>query len=114
MGFLGLLILTHLATYCHRYPPNAFSWLAYPDLYKTLGVEFDASTKAIRARRRALVQTWHPDKAKQHGVDRKSATLITSVINEAGHVLEDHKRRGRYDFTSSYSRKCKGDLCLQF
>lgn len=112
MGFLGLFILTHLGTYYHRYPPKAFSWLAYPDLYKTLGVEHDASSKVIRARRRALVQSWHPDKARHHGVDRESATLVTRVINEAGYVLGNDKRRRRYDYTSRFRTKCKGDLCF--
>jgi len=75
----------------YSFPPNAFSWLEFPDLHGTLSVDRNATDREIRSRRRELVQSWHPDKATRHGIDHYSANIITRVINHAGEVLGDNK-----------------------
>lgn len=100
-----------LVTY-YSFPPDAFSWLDFPNLYQTLGVRSDATQKEIRSRHRALVQTWHPDKAKQHGIDGYSANIITEVINRAAEVLGDNETRMDYDTGRLDVYVCACFLCF--
>lgn len=63
------------------------------DYYKTLGVEKDASDKAIKKAFRRLAQQNHPDANK----DDATAEARFKDINEAYDVLGDSERRAEYD-----------------
>ena len=91
----------------YSFPPNAFSWLEFPDLHGALGVDRDRIEKFA-----ALVQTWHPDKATRYGIDHYSANIITRVINHAGEILGDNKTRKKYETNSLSTHTCACELCL--
>ncbi len=63
------------------------------DYYKTLGVDKDASDKAIKKAFRQLAQQNHPDANK----DDATAEARFKDINEAYEVLGDSTRRAEYD-----------------
>ena len=96
----------------NRFPPKSFTWLGYPDPYKTLGVDRRTSSKEIHARHRELSRTWHPDKAGRFGVDQESANLITRIINDAGQILKNDNSRGSYDGRNIRIYGCRCDLCV--
>lgn len=64
-----------------------------PDYYKVLGVERDASPKAIKAAYRRLARQYHPDVNKG---DKKAEEKFKQVA-EAFAVLSDPDKRSRYD-----------------
>jgi curved DNA-binding protein CbpA len=64
------------------------------DCYAVLEVEPAASTVAIRAAYRRLVQQWHPDKNPE---SRTEATNRMSELNLAWEILQDEQSRKMYD-----------------
>lgn len=62
------------------------------DLYRTLGIERDASDADIKRAFRRLAQQWHPDVSAEPEADARF-----KEINEAYRVLSDPERRRMYD-----------------
>jgi len=67
------------------------------DLYKTLGVNRNASSKGIQNAFRRLVKKHHPDRGGDPEKFRE--------VQEAYDVLSDPERRSRYDATGDTSKK---------
>ena len=76
----------------------------FPDHYKVLGVQHDASADDIRKAYRALVKSHHPDIVG----DDINASERFKAINEAHDVLIDPKQRASYDFELKLKLKLKG------
>jgi curved DNA-binding protein len=73
----------------------------YPDYYKVLGVERNASEKDIRKAYRKLARKYHPD---VNPGDAQAEDKFKE-INEAYEVLSDAEKRGKYDqLGSSYQQ----------
>lgn len=67
--------------------------MEYKDYYQILGVDRNASQKAIKAAYRKLALKFHPDK----NPDDKQAEEKFKEINEAHEVLSDPAKRAKYD-----------------
>lgn len=75
--------------------------MEYHDYYKTLGVARDASAADIKNSYRKLAMQYHPDR----NPGDKQAEERFKEINEAYQVLNDPKKRERYDqLGASYSQ----------
>ncbi len=64
-----------------------------PDYYAVLGVERDASLRAIKQAYRELVRRYHPDAAG----DSAEARRQFERLQEAYDVLSNPDKRARYD-----------------
>lgn len=73
----------------------------YPDYYRILGVDRDASTKDIRKAYRRLARQYHPD--VNPGDQQAEAKF--KQINEAHEVLSDEEKRRKYDELSQSYRQ---------
>ena len=79
--------------------------MEYRDYYKILGVERSASADAVRKAYRKLAMQYHPDR----NPGDKQAEERFKEINEAYQVLNDPKKRARYDqLGSEYSNWRQG------
>jgi curved DNA-binding protein len=67
------------------------------DYYGILGVPKNASNKDIKKAYRKLALKYHPDRAKESGIDPKEAEEKFKKIGEAYSVLSDTDRRQQYD-----------------
>jgi curved DNA-binding protein len=67
------------------------------DYYEILGVSKNASTKDIKKAYRKLALKYHPDRAKESGIDPKDAEERFKKIGEAYSVLSDADKRRQYD-----------------
>jgi len=67
------------------------------DYYKILGVPKNASNKDIKKAYRKLALKYHPDRAKEGGMDPKVAEEKFKEIGEAYSVLSDNEKRQQYD-----------------
>jgi len=67
--------------------------MEYPDYYKVLGVDRNASAKDIRKAYRRLARQYHPDV----NPGDKQAEEKFKQINEAYEVLSDEEKRKKYD-----------------
>ncbi|NDJ77428.1 MAG: J domain-containing protein [Chloroflexi bacterium] len=67
--------------------------MEYPDYYRVLGVDRDASSSDIRKAYRRLARQYHPDV----NPDDKQAEEKFKEINEAYEVLSDDEKRQKYD-----------------
>ena len=74
--------LVNFSKYCH----------AKKDYYKVLGVERDASDKAIKKAFRKLALKYHPDKNPDEDTSKKFREIA-----EAYEVLRDEDKRRQYD-----------------
>ncbi len=73
----------------------------YPDYYRILGVDRNASTKDIRKAYRRLARQYHPDV----NPGDKQAEAKFKQINEAHEVLSDEEKRRKYDeLSQSYQQ----------
>lgn len=68
-----------------------------PDPYQTLNVPRDASDKQIKNAYRKLALKYHPDMAKKHGRDPKTAEEKFKQIGEAYSILSNPEKRKLYD-----------------
>ncbi|HXV66731.1 MAG TPA: DnaJ domain-containing protein [Nitrosopumilaceae archaeon] len=64
----------------------------FPNFYKILEIENDATQEEIKNQFRRLVKEWHPDKNPDPDTKEKMAE-----INKAYEVLSDIERRKNYD-----------------
>lgn len=64
----------------------------FPNFYKILEIENDATQEEIKNQFRRLVKEWHPDKNPDPATKEKMAE-----INKAYEVLSDIERRKNYD-----------------
>jgi len=71
--------------------------MEFRDYYKTLGVEPDADTKAIKSAYRKLARKYHPDVSDQHDAEERF-----KEVTEAYEVLGDQKKRAEYDELRQY------------
>ncbi|MHA1971416.1 MAG: DnaJ domain-containing protein [Candidatus Hodarchaeales archaeon] len=67
------------------------------DYYDVLGVSRNASQDEIKKAYRKLALKYHPDRAKESGVDPKVAEERFKEIGEAYSVLSDKEKRQKYD-----------------
>ncbi len=67
------------------------------DYYNILGVPENASKKDIKKAYRKLALKYHPDRAKESGIDPKVAEEKFKEIGEAYSVLSDAEKRRKYD-----------------
>lgn len=67
------------------------------DFYAILGVTKKASKKDIKKAYRKLALKYHPDRAKESGIDPKIAEEKFIKIGEAYSVLSDPEKRQQYD-----------------
>jgi curved DNA-binding protein len=67
--------------------------MEYPDYYRVLGVDRNASAKDIRKAYRRLARQYHPDV----NPGDKQAEARFKQINEAHEVLSDEEKRRKYD-----------------
>ena len=66
------------------------------DLYKTLGVNTDASVETIRDKYRELARIYHPDKARSNQ-DKEANTKLYEKIKQAYEILSSSNLRQQYD-----------------
>ncbi|MFX1284276.1 MAG: DnaJ domain-containing protein [Promethearchaeota archaeon] len=83
------------------------------DYYDALGVSRDADLSAIKKAYRKMALKYHPDRAKDSGMDPKAAEEKFKEISEAYSVLSDKEKRKQYDMFghdafSQYGRGGKG------
>ncbi|UCG03190.1 MAG: DnaJ domain-containing protein [Candidatus Heimdallarchaeota archaeon] len=67
------------------------------DYYEILGVPKNASKKDIKKAYRKLALKYHPDRAKESGMNPKVAEEKFKEIGEAYSVLSDTEKRQQYD-----------------
>jgi curved DNA-binding protein len=67
------------------------------DYYKTLGVTKSATKDQIKKAYRKMALKYHPDKAKESGMDPKVSEEKFKEISEAYSILSDEKKRQQYD-----------------
>ena len=67
------------------------------DYYEILGVPRNASNKDIKKAYRKLALKYHPDRAKEGGMNPKLAEEKFKEIGEAYSVLSDTEKRQQYD-----------------
>ncbi len=61
--------------------------------YATLGVPQDASRRTLKARRKALVRQWHPDRFQNDPMGQAEATERMRAINDAYETVLDSLSR---------------------
>ncbi|MHA1215522.1 MAG: DnaJ domain-containing protein [Candidatus Hodarchaeales archaeon] len=71
--------------------------MAKRDYYDVLGVSRNASADEIKKAYRKLALKYHPDRAKDSGIDPKEAEERFKEIGEAYTVLSDKEKRQKYD-----------------
>ncbi|GAB1258273.1 curved DNA-binding protein [Aurantivibrio plasticivorans] len=77
--------------------------MEFKDYYKTLGVDDNADTKAIKTAYRKLARKYHPDVSEEHDAEDKF-----KEVTEAYEVLGDAKKRAEYDEIRQYGTQGGG------
>ncbi|WP_455141496.1 DnaJ domain-containing protein [Candidatus Hodarchaeum mangrovi] len=67
------------------------------DYYKVLGVSRNASIDEIKKAYRKLALKYHPDRAKESGINPNEAEARFKEIGEAYSILSDEEKRQQYD-----------------
>jgi len=67
------------------------------DYYKILGVSRNAPVDEIKKAYRKLALKYHPDRAKESGIDPNEAEARFKEIGEAYSILSDDEKRQQYD-----------------
>lgn len=67
------------------------------DYYEILGIPKNASQKDIKKAYKKMAIKYHPDKAKQSGLDPKVSEEKFKEIGEAYTILSDEEKRAAYD-----------------
>lgn len=83
------------------------------DYYDVLGISRNADLSAIKKAYRKMALKYHPDRAKDSGMDPKAAEEKFKEISEAYSILSDNEKRKQYDMFghdafSQYTRGGKG------
>ena len=64
----------------------------YTDDYRLLGLAAGCSLQALKAARRRLIKTWHPDRFPNSGDEKRSAEERIKLVNAAFDRLIEHHR----------------------
>jgi hypothetical protein len=67
---------------------------SYTDDYRTLGVSPNSTVSALRAARRRLVKTWHPDRFPDSGMKRQAEERIKDINTAFDRLIDYYDKFG--------------------